>query len=101
MPFRVYYGVNIQPLKAASLQMGAGVSAKYFKKAVDRNRIKRLIREGYRLQKTSLQQALKEKQKQLLLFIIYTGKELPDHKEIFNKVNLVLVKLEKIIRDAT
>src|SRR5687768_4694991 len=75
-----------QRARVVSMQMGAGVSARNFKKAVDRNRVKRLVREGYRLQKNSLQQAVKEKHKQLHFFIIYTGKELPGHKEIFPKV---------------
>ncbi|MES1226963.1 MAG: ribonuclease P protein component, partial [Bacteroidota bacterium] len=50
-PCRVFY--MILPFNATStsfiVQFGAGVSTKNFKKAVDRNRIKRLVREAYRL----------------------------------------------------
>ena len=79
------------------LQFGVSVSKKYFKKAVHRNRIKRLIREAYRIQKLPLQQLLKDRAKPLQLFIIYTGKELPDYNLIYTKVAEALERLQKII----
>ncbi|MBK6382823.1 MAG: ribonuclease P protein component [Chitinophagaceae bacterium] len=90
-PFRIYYLFNND--KNIVLQFGAGVSSKIFKKAVDRNRVKRLIREAYRLQKISLQEKLAEKNIQLNLFFIYTGNELPVYKEVFDKTGKVLEKL--------
>ena len=78
------------------LQFGVTVSKKHFKKAVHRNRIKRLVREAYRTQKLPLQQLLKEKQPATLkLFVIYTGKELPDYYLIRTKVAAILERLEK------
>jgi ribonuclease P protein component len=79
------------------LQFGVSVSKKYFKKAVHRNRIKRLIREAYRIQKLPLQQLLKDRAKPLQLFIIYTGKELPDYNLIYTKVAEALKRLQKTI----
>src|ERR1043166_5363776 len=56
-PFRVYYRTSpFVSGSASNLQFGAAVSAKNFKRAVDRNRIKRLTREAYRLQKNQLQE---------------------------------------------
>lgn len=80
-----------------TLQFGAGVSTKNFKKAVDRNRIKRLLREAYRLQKSTLQKKLNGRKLTMNLFIIYTGKELPEYKDVYSKVNLILNKLDKIL----
>ena len=60
---------------------------------MDRNRIKRLTREAYRLQKNTLQQKLLEAEKQLNVFFIYTGKELPDFITVKDKVAVVLKKL--------
>lgn len=94
-PFRIHYLTG--KFEKAPLQFGVGVSTKNFKKAVDRNRIKRLTKEAYRLQKTSLQKKLKEKNKQMNVFFIYTGKELPAYKEVFSKVILILNRLDKMV----
>ena len=94
-PFRVFY------LHTAAeklyLQCGVGVSSKNFKKSVDRNRIKRLMREAYRLQKSLLADCIKEKNYSLHLFVIYTGKELPLYADVHDKMKKVLDKLCDII----
>lgn len=96
-PFRVYFIVNGQWSMVNGLQFGVGVSAKNFKRAVDRNRIKRLTKEAWRLQKNELQEKLKTSRKQLNVFFIYTSKELPDFSLVKNKVAIALKKLlEKI-----
>jgi ribonuclease P protein component len=93
-PFRVCYQFT-----AAELKFGITVSAKNFKKAVDRNRVKRLSREAWRLQKNELQQAIIEKHKGLDVFLIYTAKELPDHSLIANKVGIILKKFLKLVNE--
>jgi ribonuclease P protein component len=80
--------VNDEGLKA-----GVTTSSRNFKKAVDRNRIKRLLREAYRLQKMSVQNLLKESGKSAIVFFIYTGKELPLFPDIYNKVGIILQRL--------
>jgi ribonuclease P protein component len=81
------------------LQAGVAVSKKNFKKAVDRNRVKRLLREAYRLQKKDLQNQLQVKNKQLVIFFIYTGKDMPVMPDIMEKVNTVLDFLENLVKD--
>ena len=78
------------------LQAGFSISTRNFKKAVDRNRIKRLMRECYRLQKHSLQTELEENHKNLAVFFIYTGKELPEYSQIFDKIGSALERLERM-----
>jgi ribonuclease P protein component len=104
-PYRVYYLLNAlfnAQQAMFNIQLGVGVPGKVFKKAVDRNRIKRLTREAWRLQKNdAVANGLKEKLrvagKHLDVFLIYTGKELPDFKMVKEKVGVVLKKLlEKI-----
>jgi ribonuclease P protein component len=103
-PFKVFYlfgekKVDIKP-SPINIQFGVGVSSKNFKKAVDRNRIKRLAREAYRLQKKILQETMKDNSKSLFVFFIYTQKELPDYKTIYEKTSLILDKLVKIINES-
>jgi ribonuclease P protein component len=94
-PLRVIY---LLPEKNHShLQAAFSVSSKNFKKAVDRNRIKRLMRETYRLQKFALQSKLEENGHYLAIFIIYTGNPLPEFENIFEKMTTVLHRLQKII----
>ena len=108
-PFRVFYltsGVSIQERiikkkkmqESCFLQFGVGVSKKQFKKAVDRNRIKRLVREAYRVQNTGLKKIVEEKREQSLsLFILYVGKEIPEFSFVKEKVFAVVERLAKKI----
>lgn len=63
------------------------VSKRNFKRAVDRNRVKRLLREAYRLERD---ENLQSSARYLMLFI-YTGKNLPT----LNELRLQMVKLLK------
>ena len=100
-PFRVYYfplpasGPTPVSRPFSHLQAGFGASSRNFKKAVDRNRIKRLSREAYRLQKQALYDWLREKDQGLAVFFIYVGKELPDYQMVTGKIGLALQKLIK------
>jgi len=98
-PYRVYFLLQppVEPAAPAGLQAGFGASSRHFKKAVDRNRIKRLSREAYRLQKQPLLQRVKEKGVLMAVFFIYTGKDLPDYPTASEKIGVALQKLIKEI----
>lgn len=82
-PIRITYRfLPANPDEKPGLKTGVSIGRKNFKKAVDRNRIKRLLRETYRLQKKELIQAAIEKQLKGFIFFIYTDKVLPDYKAI-------------------
>ncbi|HWB94212.1 MAG TPA: ribonuclease P protein component [Puia sp.] len=83
------------PLPPASLQTGFAVSSRHFKKAVDRNRIKRLGREAWRLQKHPLDDVLGKKGLRMELFFVFIGKDLPDYPMITARIGVILQKLIK------
>jgi len=91
----VYLFTEDEKIKTG-IQAGVSVSARNFKNATDRNRIKRLVREAYRLQKHTLTDAITGAGKKLLLFFIYTGNELPEYDLIFEKTGTALKRLKKI-----
>jgi ribonuclease P protein component len=95
-PFRVVYFIP-EETEGEILQAGFTVSTKYFKKAVDRNRVKRLLREAYRLQKHILIDDLTRTDKRLRFFIIYTGNELPEYNMVYERVTSILNRFQKII----
>jgi len=80
-----------------SVRAGFTVSSKNFPRAVDRNRIKRLSREAYRLQKIELQTLVQKNDSSFHLFFIYTGREIPGYDEISAPLKKLLDKLVKVL----
>ncbi|GAB3822797.1 hypothetical protein GCM10028895_28160 [Pontibacter rugosus] len=71
-PLRFVY-LSAQELPLGQTQVLVSVSKRYFKRATDRNRLKRQMREAYRLNKHVLLQH--PEQAPRLLGILYIGKE--------------------------
>lgn len=96
-PFRLYY--QYDETGSFSMQGGFGVSVKNVKKAVSRNRIKRLMKEAYRIHKKELQQLVLERNGRLRMFFIYSSRGLPDHPLVNEKIALILQRLVKVIHE--
>ncbi len=76
-------------------QVAFGVPKRTFKKAVTRNRIKRLLRESYRKNKHSFYEHLKTKNVKVRALLIFTHKEPLELKESEAKIILTLQRLIK------
>ena len=92
-PFRVSYALRDTE---EPLQYGIGVGTRNFKKAVDRNRIKRLAREAWRLSNSQLKSNLLQQKRSLIVFVNYTGKDMPDYATVLAGTEKVVTSLLRI-----
>src|SRR6476619_6702358 len=89
-PLKVFY-LEVEEQDSA-LKAGVGVSSRHFKKAVQRNRVKRLLREAYRTEKQPLHIYLNNNKKQLALFL-FVDKELSEYNLLKEKTRLCIQRL--------
>lgn len=89
-PFKVFY-LPHPDITHPSHQVLISVSSRNFKRAVDRNLIKRRTREAYRLQKNKF--SLNSK---FIIAFLYTSKEILSFVEIKDKILLAVAKIEKM-----
>jgi len=68
--------IKIEDTESPCPKVGVSVSKKFFKKAVHRNRIKRLLREVYRLNKTQFIEAFGVNSHNMLFWV---SKNIPSH----------------------
>lgn len=94
-PLRVVYLLSNEegmPVRASFL---VSVPKKRFKRAVKRNRIKRQVREAYRMHKYDLWESLEAKDKRMLIAFLYVDNEL--HSSV--TMEKAMTKAIRILRE--
>lgn len=91
-PVKVMYLQKTEPMDFP-LKIGVSASSRSFKKAVDRNRIKRVLREQYRLNKLPLHQFITKNNQQIAVFFLYISKALPEKGLVEKKMPIIIQKL--------
>lgn len=90
-PLRVVY-LPVEELEAdASILIS--VSKRRFKRAVKRNRVKRQIREAYRVNKHELLNTLVERKCRLAIAFIYLSDQLVESSIIEDRMRIALVRI--------
>ncbi len=98
-PLRIKY--EFQQVEAGtkpSVQLAVSVPKKKVNLAVDRNRLKRQLREAYRLNKSPLLQKVNNSKQSLALFLIYNGPASADYHTLEEKLKVLLNQVEKIVQ---
>ena len=91
-PYRIVWRTRAQD-DLPSIRFGISVSKKISKKAVERNRIKRCNREAYRAVKQSFIEELLAQNKQIDLFLVYSGSIETSTEVLKEKIILILNRL--------
>jgi ribonuclease P protein component len=79
------------------IQVAFSVPKRSFKRAHDRNKIKRLLREAFRLNKTTLESELKERNTKIDLFVIYQERTELSFLQIQKKLNKLFEQLQNTL----
>lgn len=93
-PFRAVYKLNHEE---KGLQAGVAVSKRKFKRATDRNRIKRLMREAWRLNSVELREKLEENATKAQVFILFVDNKIPSFAEVAPGIKAIVDKLTKAL----
>ena len=92
---------NLMEIKnKGQLQAGVGAPSRTFRKAVVRNKVKRLLREGYRLEKPTFLDSAALEGKRVNLFFLYTDATILSQLQIQEKIKQLLERLSEKLNES-
>lgn len=98
-PFTVYYAQQSNTENKA-FQLVFSAPKRAFKRAHDRNFIKRLMKETFRKQKHLIENTINTQQQQWAFFIIYNQREMPVYADLEKSMAKMLRKLSDEMTDS-
>ena len=93
-PFKIIWQTVVEGSESPA-RIVISIPKRNFKKAVARNRAKRLVREAYRKNKTVFYQHLQAHKTEINFALIYTGNKILSYQELEKKIILILNRLMK------
>ena len=94
-PFQIYWLETNH--ENSIIELLISVPKKNIKLAVNRNIIKRMVKEAYRLNNGPLYEQVKREQKSFSLAIIYMNNKIPSYFYVEKKIKLILERFITII----
>jgi ribonuclease P protein component len=91
----------LEPLSGDAYPARVLMSAprRQFREAVQRNRVKRLLRESWRMRKHRLYEVLRERNEQLLVMLSCKTKEIPSYAAVEEAIDQLLQRLIRRLKE--
>jgi len=99
-PFSVIWLENDAPNSEFPMQVAFSVSKRKFKRAVKRNKIKRMMREAFRHNKHQIYSYLTENDKKISCMIVYIETKVLPYSVFETKIQKVLHNFQQLLKSA-
>lgn len=94
-PLKIYWKTSNDPIQKYPVRLAIAVPRKKFRRAVDRNLIKRRTRESYRRNKNILYENLPDTKQKLIVLIMYISDDFISYNGLDSALRSALLKLVK------